>query len=195
MTEVTHLGLLRHGQTDWNIYFRLQGVTDIPLNETGLAQAEAASKRISRSEWDVILTSPLSRARVTAEIVAVGAGFSLDELIVEPLLLERSFGKAEGMLHSDWKANYSDMPIEGAETREELAARTLVLLEKLASDFAGKRVLAVSHGALIREVLDYVSGGALPPQGERISNACLNRFEHRKAFGWSVIEYSPHPLA
>lgn len=195
MTSQTQLGLLRHGQTDWNIDFRLQGVTDIPLNATGIAQAEAAAERILRADWDVVMTSPLSRAKDTAEIVMHRAGFNLDDLIVEPLLLERSFGVAEGMLHSDWKANYGDVAIEGAESREQLAARTELLLGVIAERYAGKRVLAVSHGALIREVLGQISLGTLPPQGERISNACLNRFEHERAVGWSVVEYDPKPLA
>ena len=92
----TVVGILRHGQTDWNIDFRLQGVTDIPLNETGIAQARDAAAVIDPADWDLILTSPLSRARDTAQIVAEVNG--LGDALVETLLLERSFGEAEGCL-------------------------------------------------------------------------------------------------
>ena len=195
MIEKTTLGLLRHGQTDWNIDFRLQGVTDIEMNETGIAQARQAARRIDRSDWDVILTSPLSRAKKTAEIVAEIAGFDSASLIEEPLLLERSFGKAEGMTHAEWKAAFGDNPVEGAESLAELESRTDKLLANLVERFNGARVLAVSHGALIRQVLSRVSDGQLPPEGERISNACLNRFAHSLENGWELVEYDPLPLA
>ena len=64
------MGLLRHGQTDWNIDFRLQGVTDVELNETGIRQAQLAAESLHADDWDFIASSPLSRAKVTAEIVA-----------------------------------------------------------------------------------------------------------------------------
>ena len=118
----TVVGLLRHGQTDWNIDFRLQGIADIPLNATGVAQAEVAGLLIDGDDWDVLLTSPLSRAKATAEIVAKSAGFDL--IHTEPLLLERSFGEAEGLLYDEWKSKYEDTNlVPGAETLEELEAR------------------------------------------------------------------------
>ena len=58
MTE-TVLGLLRHGQTDWNIDLRLQGITDIPLNETGLEQARTAAEHLVAEDWDFVASSPL----------------------------------------------------------------------------------------------------------------------------------------
>ncbi|MEY4741489.1 MAG: hypothetical protein RL672_239 [Actinomycetota bacterium] len=194
MTETTTLGLLRHGQTDWNVDFRLQGVTDIPLNETGLAQARAAAAVLRSGDWDVLLTSPLVRASKTAQIVAESFGGRAAELVVEPMLLERSFGSAEGMLHSEWLANFKNSEIAGAETRQQLATRTQLLFEHIAEAYAGRRVLAVSHGALIREALGLVSGYTLPPEGERIGNACLNRFEYNASTGWLVSEYAPKTL-
>jgi broad specificity phosphatase PhoE len=68
------------------------------------------------------------------------------------------------------------------------------LLDTIANRFAGKRVLAVSHGALIRQVLGIVSDGAVPPAGERISNACLNTFICEPESGWQLLEYAPQPL-
>lgn len=188
----TVLGLLRHGQTDWNIDFRLQGVTDIPLNETGLSQAQVAASMLGRGSWDAIVSSPLSRALVTAEIVAETC--AIGPVAIEQLLLERSFGEAEGMRHEEWKLAFPDQNlVPGCETLEQLSARAWKLLDRLATDFAGQRVLAVSHGALIRKLLKLVSKGEFPREGERLGNACLSVFEH-SAEGWKVLSYEPRTL-
>jgi broad specificity phosphatase PhoE len=188
----TVVGLLRHGQTDWNIDFRLQGIADIPLNATGVAQAEVAGQLIDSDDWDVLLTSPLSRAKATAEIVAKSAGFDL--IHTEPLLLERSFGEAEGLLYEEWKAKYEDTNlVPGAETLEALETRASLLLDKLAVDFAGQRVLTVSHGALIRKLIRIVSNKTLPREGERLGNASLSVLVH-SAGVWSIAEYAPATL-
>lgn len=188
----TVIGLLRHGQTDWNIDFRLQGVTDIPLNETGIGQARLAAEMISAADWDLILTSPLSRARDTAKIVADAHGFS--DFRVEPLLLERSFGEAEGLGHDEWRAKYADTnSVPGGETLVELEARSWRLLESFVENYSGQRILAVSHGALIRKLLGLVSQGEFPREGERLGNASMSIFEH-DASGWRIAKYEPRTL-
>ena len=194
----TVIGLLRHGQTNWNIDFRLQGVTDIPLNETGIAQARIAGEVIAKAAddgetWDVILSSPLSRARDTA--VMVGESLGIQGISIEELLLERSFGEAEGMSHEDWKSTYNDTNhVPGGETLEQLEARAWVLLERILDHHEGQRVLTVSHGALIRTLLRLVSKGEYPREGERLGNACLSIFEHTMETGWQVISYRPQTL-
>lgn len=188
----TVVGILRHGQTDWNIDFRLQGVTDIPLNETGIAQARDAAAVIEPTDWDLVLTSPLSRARDTAQIVAEVNG--LGEALIETLLLERSFGEAEGLGHEEWKAKYADTNlVPGGESLAELESRAKLLLDKLATDHTGKRILAVSHGALIRKLLRIVSSGKFPRDGERLGNASLSIFVHDGS-SWSIQRYEPRTL-
>jgi uncharacterized phosphatase len=190
LTE-TLLGLLRHGQTDWNIDLRLQGSTDIPLNDTGRAQALQAASVLNREDWDVIIASPLSRAKDTADIVAKELGMNV---VIVPELIERSFGVAEGLDHASWRKMYeSHAVIEGLESLEDLRARTILLLDLIANDYAGKRVLAVSHGAFIRKVLTIISNGELPREGERLSNASLNKFMHSDN-AWTVAEYRPESL-
>ena len=192
MTE-THFGLLRHGQTDWNINFLLQGVTDIPMNETGIEQIKLAAKAIRAEEWDLVLTSPLSRARQTAEIIASHVGFP--EIVEQELLIERSFGEAEGLSHEQWRAKYSNLDeIPGGESRTQLQERSKLLLNTMSKNFAGKRVLAISHGALIRSLLAEVSNNELPRDGERLGNASLNVVEHSNNI-WKVRKYSLEPLA
>ena len=190
MTE-TILGLLRHGQTDWNIDLRLQGSTDIPLNDTGRTQARLAASSLNREDWDVIIASPLSRAKETADIVALELGMNV---VVVPELIERSFGVAEGLDHASWRKLYeSHQVIEGLESLEDLRTRTVQLLDLIANEYSGKRVLAVSHGAFIRKVLNIVTNGELPRVGERLSNASLNRFMHADGT-WTITDYRPESL-
>ena len=188
----THLGLLRHGQTDWNINFLLQGVTDIPMNQTGIEQVKLAAQAIKAEDWDVILTSPLSRARQTAEIIASQHGYT--EIIEQELLIERSFGEAEGLSHEQWRAKYSNLDvIPGGESRTQLAERSRLLLETISQELAGKRVLAISHGALIRALIAIASNNELPRDGERLGNASLNVVKHIDN-SWQVVNYSLEPL-
>ncbi len=188
----THLGLLRHGQTDWNINFLLQGVTDIPMNETGIEQVKLAASAIKGEDWDAILTSPLTRAKQTAEIIASQNGFS--EIIEQELLIERSFGEAEGLSHEQWRAKYSNLDeIPGGESRTQLIERSNFLLETISKELAGKRVLAISHGALIRALLSIASNNELPRDGERLGNASLNVVKHSDN-SWQVVNYSLEPL-
>ena len=188
----THLGLLRHGQTDWNINFLLQGVTDIPMNQNGIEQVKRAAQAIKAEDWDIVLTSPLSRARQTAEIIASQHGFS--EIIEQELLIERSFGEAEGLSHEQWRAKYSNLDeIPGGESRTQLAERSNLLLETISKELAGKRVLAISHGALIRALLSIASNNELPRDGERLGNASLNVVKHSEN-SWQVVNYSLEPL-
>lgn len=188
----TYLGLLRHGQTDWNINFQLQGVTDIPMNQTGIEQVMLAARAVKAEDWDVVLTSPLSRARETAEIIASQHGFS--EIIEQELLIERSFGEAEGLSHEQWRAKYSILDvIPGGESRTQLAKRSYLLLETISREHAGKRVLAVSHGALIRTLISIASDNKLPRDGERLGNASLNVVKHSEN-SWQMVHYSLEPL-
>lgn len=191
MTKTT-IGLLRHGQTDWNIDFRLQGITDIPLNETGLAQAKAAASILQAADWDFIASSPLTRARQTAEIVAESLGVS--EVAIEPLLLERSFGDAEGMTHEQWKQDFPDGMPPGGESLEALRDRAHELLARLLDVYRGTRVLTVSHGALIRKLVRVVSQGELPLVGQRFGNTSLSVFVHDQA-GWRIESYDPRNLS
>jgi broad specificity phosphatase PhoE len=188
----TLFGLFRHGQTDWNINFLLQGVTDIPMNQTGIDQVKLAAQAIRREDWDLILTSPLGRARQTAEIIYHQVGF--DEVLEENLLIERSFGEAEGLSHEQWREKYSNLDeIPGGESRTQLALRSQTLLDNVSEQFSGKRILAVSHGALIRTLIAIASNDQLPRDGERLGNASLNVVGHEDS-SWRVVNYRLEPL-
>jgi probable phosphoglycerate mutase len=181
---LTTLALVRHGQTDWNAQRRLQGSTDIPLNEVGRGQARDAVAVLSDYKWDAIVSSPLSRAAETANLIAAGLGLSVDRLL--PELAERSFGPAEGLQAGPEldALRTADGGFRGAESEDEAAARGLAALEALAEEFRGRRVLVVAHGTLLRVSLGLAIGRTL----QSIDNAVLNLAHHHAVDGWE-LEY------
>ena len=194
MTEVTTLGLFRHGQTDWNIDFRLQGTTDTLMNDFGKQQVSVAAEVLAgkHAGWDVLLTSPLTRARQTSQILASRLG--MNEVLEAPLLLERSFGLGEGLTYDEWQQHYQRLDdIPGAESTASVTSRAGELLDWVAREYEGKRVLAVSHGALIRYVLNLVTEGSVPPPGERLQNASLHLLT-RDLDAWNLRAWAPQSL-
>jgi uncharacterized phosphatase len=188
---MTELGLFRHGQTDWNIDMRLQGTADVPMNETGIAQVQKAAEILANQSWDVILASPLGRAKHSAEIIQQTLGLS--DLKIEPLLLERAFGVGEGLDYKTWQEQFAHLDdIPGAESTTQIAERSRTLLGLMERDYQGAKVLAVSHGALIRFVLSEVTAGEIPPKGERLQNASLHMLRHQG--GWRLDSWAPEPL-
>jgi broad specificity phosphatase PhoE len=156
---MTDLYLVRHGETDWNRERRIQGLTDIPLNETGRAQARATGMLLTRRRWDAIFSSPLDRARETASIIAAEVGLAEPTLI--DALVERNYGQAEGM---DWLEVERRFPhgtvVPGRESREQVGARVIPALMELAAERPGEALLVVSHGGAIRAVLNEVEPSA-----------------------------------
>ena len=188
---MTVLGLFRHGQTDWNIDMRLQGTAEVPMNQTGIEQVTTAAEVLANHRWDVILASPLGRAKHSAEIIQQTLGHN--RVVIEPLLLERAFGVGEGMDYATWQEQFAHLDeIPGAESATSVATRSRQLLEFMEREYQGAKVLAVSHGALIRFVLNEVSNGEVPPKGERLQNASLHIVRHNQS--WSLDGWAPMPL-
>ncbi|WP_370121343.1 histidine phosphatase family protein [Arthrobacter sp. MW3 TE3886] len=182
MTSTT-FALVRHGQTDWNAQRRLQGATDIPLNDVGRGQARDAVAVLAGFEWDAIVSSPLSRAAETADLIAAGLGLRVARRV--PELTERFFGPAEGLQAGpELEALRIPNGFRGAESEDEAAGRGLAALEALAEEFRGRRVLAVAHGTLLRVSLSRAVGRTL----ESIDNAVLNLAHHHAVDGWQ-LEY------
>lgn len=180
---MTLLTLVRHGQTDWNLDRRIQGSTDIPLNETGRADARTAAANLAGTTHHAIYTSPLLRARETAEIISAELGLGAPVLV--PGIREREFGDGEGMSVSEYMKTYGgwDSEVPGAETLGDVAARALQALDEIARDSrrrstpAAESVVVVAHGGVIRSLIDHVSGGTLPRPGDQIVNGSAHRFE------------------
>lgn len=150
------LGFIRHGQTNWNAEGRLQGSSDIPLNEVGRQQARDAVAVLGAGSWDAIVSSPLSRARETAEIIASGLGIELGRSYDE--LIERDYGQAEGMQDGEWEKHWPNKVGGGIENVESVVARGLAAIELIAADFPEKNVAVVCHGTIIRCTLSALAG-------------------------------------
>lgn len=151
---MTYLALVRHGETDWNLHGRLQGSSDIPLNDTGRGQAREAAHELAGRTWDLLVSSPLSRAAETADIIGEHLGIERSATYQE--LAERHYGAAEG--YTDYEA-YFEWPhgmYPGLEARADVADRGLSTLLRLHKDHPTSDIVVVSHGGVIRAILDVV---------------------------------------
>jgi uncharacterized phosphatase len=168
------LYLVRHGETDWNLQRRIQGSTDIPLNDTGREQARVTGRLLSTRHWDAIYSSPLSRARETAEIIASEVGLPGPTLV--DAIVERAYGEAEGLADPELAQRFpGDTPVPGRETRHEVAMRVIPALMELAEAHPEQAILVVSHGGVIRSVL-----GTIDPDGDHgpITNGSVHSLRH-----------------
>ncbi|GAA1693970.1 phosphatase PhoE [Microbacterium sediminicola] len=195
---MTLLTLIRHGQTDWNRDRRIQGTTDIALNEVGRLQARDAAERLSAELGDLsgahIVCSDLSRARETAQILS--AVWGAEAPMVHSGIRERSYGQAEGLSIDEFTARWShdDEAVPGAESRAELRARAFAAFDQIIAQAPDRgRIFAVSHGALIRAVLEHASEGTVPAPGERLENGSAHTLE-AQLDGWRVVDYAASGL-
>jgi uncharacterized phosphatase len=170
---MTSLYLVRHGETDWNAQRRIQGSTDIPLNATGRDQAATTGRLLARREWDGIYSSPLSRAMETANIIATEVGLGRPSTIDQ--IVERNYGAAEGLNWEQVESRFpGDLPVPGRETRPEVAGRVIPALVGLATSLPGAALIVVTHGGVIRSVLDAVDPGIVHGS---ITNGSIHSFE------------------
>ncbi|HET9147903.1 MAG TPA: histidine phosphatase family protein, partial [Acetobacteraceae bacterium] len=140
---------LRHGQTDWNAAGVSQGAVEVPLNETGRAQARAAASILAGRGIVEIIASPMGRARETAEIVNQVLNLPLS---FEPELREVRFGEQEGQKLAPWFQDWLDGKVTppGAESFAELSARAEHAMSRVLA--RPGPVLIVAHGAIFRAI-------------------------------------------
>ncbi|MEM8842551.1 MAG: histidine phosphatase family protein [Pseudomonadota bacterium] len=136
---------LRHGETDHNLYRRFQGQFDSQLNETGLDQARRAAALLIGQPIARIVASPLSRARVTAEIVAEQVGLPVE---TDPALMECHLGIYQNRPYEDWMPDYwaGNFTPEGGEDFWQFRARVFPAMQRIVAD--GPNTLIVVHGGL-----------------------------------------------
>lgn len=151
------LCLVRHGETDWNKEKRLQGRTDIALNDNGRFHATKAGEYLKQYTWDRIITSPLLRAKETAEIIS--RVLDINEVSIDDNVIERNYGLAEGLTLDERLEKYPDRNYEGMEEREILRARMMKALEGYAGEYKDENIIVVSHGGAINSVLHTLSDG------------------------------------
>jgi broad specificity phosphatase PhoE len=155
---VTTVFLARHGESDWNAANRFQGHIDRPLTDLGREQARALADLVAVERVEAVYTSPLRRARETADIVAARAGL---EPVALPDLREVDTGSWSGLSRAEVQSRFPDgferwvaggSGWEDGETHEQMAERVLRALRSIAEAHPEGRVLVVSHGGPIRAI-------------------------------------------
>lgn len=155
--DTTRLCLIRHGETDWNLERRLQGQTDIPLNTTGLQQAEALARGFPKVPVDALYCSDLQRARQTAAPL-------LDRLrcpqTLNPALREQHYGVFQGHtyaemaekqpeLYARYRARDPQWEIPQGESIQRFYDRVTQALAQIAAQHQGQTLVVVTHGGVL----------------------------------------------
>jgi probable phosphoglycerate mutase len=196
----THICLIRHGETDWNVSKRIQGQTDIPLNETGVRQALAMAFSAAHHHFNVIFSSDLMRAHETAKMLAERRGL---EVRTTPQLRERHYGIFQGITAAEGKERYPaaydcynsrdlDYDFETGESMHTFAARVEAAIADLVRHHANQTIAVISHAGVLDIVRRKATGSPLhTPRDFIIPNCALNWFridEH----GWHLEAWDDH---
>lgn len=193
--------LVRHGETAWNTERRLQGHIDIPLNDNGLAQAEATARSLARAgeRFAALYCSDLQRARQTAAAVARAQGLDPAH---DARLRERHYGVFQGLTYDEAARHHPEhyrqftarepafsFAGEG-ESLTDFAARVHAALGDIAKRHAGEAVAVVTHGGVLDIVHRLATGEPLEtPRSFAIPNAALNWIEHT-AGAWRLLAWA-----
>ena len=158
---MTSIYLVRHGQTAWNKEEIFRGRTDVPLDETGLKQAELVGEYFKGMEIGAIYSSPLSRALQTAQKIA-----QFSDLKVQPLpgIIDISFGKWEGRPHQEIRENDKEtyrqwvetphlVRLPGGEGLDDVRVRAMAALEEVIRSHPGKTLVLVSHRVICKVLI------------------------------------------
>ena len=196
---VQQVFFVRHGETDWNAFRRIQGQSDIPLNQTGRIQAGKAAEAFRDLPLEICFSSPFSRAYETAELILQGRKVPI---VMDDMLKEISYGSDEGQdlgrihedsglpLHAFFHAPESYIPPDGGETIPRLQYRCgqfLEMLKEMDSRIQGN-VLVTTHGAWIQAMILLVDNRPVSEfwHGKRQGNCSVTviRPEHS---GWKLV--------
>lgn len=182
--QVTHVIAIRHGQTPWNAAQRLQGHTDIALDDLGRRQAERLREALRDEPLDAVYASDLSRAADTARAFAAPRGLPVQ---LEPALRERAFGEYEGHTYAEiearwpegaqaWRRRDPDFAPAGGETLPAFQARVVQAAQRLARAHPGGRVALVAHGGVLDALYRAATRAQLSaPRTWQLANAAINR--------------------
>jgi len=148
--------LVRHGETDWNLFKRCNGVTDTYLNQTGIKQAKLQAENLRNVSFDACFCSPQTRARQFCEIIYNGS------IMFDDRLAELYCGEYEGleetadMMKSLWQAIQTGD--KGTENVETFIKRNCDLCDLIIEKYKGKNILIVTHAANVRVINYYFTG-------------------------------------
>lgn len=185
MEITTTVYLVRHGQTTANVTNTIQGQSDVPLDDTGVRQAELVGARLRSWEFDMIFSSDLSRAAVTASAIAGDR-----PIVYNRDLREWDLGDWVGMTLQEsaekypeemarYRSGAMDAEVPGGESRQQFHDRAEKVMNDIITNCAGKTVLCVTHGGLLRAIFKNIIGStAYYPRLIRTDNTCLCGFKY-----------------
>jgi probable phosphoglycerate mutase len=182
----TRIIAIRHGETAWNASTRIQGHTDIPLNEHGQRQAQLLAQALAQADKiDTIYSSDLQRAFATAQAMALQTGASL---VTHVGLRERAFGDFEGRSFAQielelpaqaqlWRTRAPDWtPPGGGESLSVMQQRVLATVNALAQQHPGQQIAVVAHGGVLDLLYRAATQQSLQaPRSWVLGNAVINR--------------------
>jgi len=192
--SATRICIIRHGETDWNVEKRIQGHTDVPLSETGRAQALAMAFNAAHHRFHAIYSSDLLRASETAQVLAQRED---QEVKLLPQLRERHFGLFQGITAAEGASLYPaayahyvarDLyyDFETGESLRRFAERVAEGIDWLVRHHSGQTIAAVSHSGVLDVVYRRATGRPLAaPRDFKIPNCGLNWF-HFDSQGWHL---------
>ena len=194
MAEDTEIYLIRHGQTVSNTLKRIQGQSDSPLTEFGVQQAHQVGKRLPQFKLNHLFTSPLGRAKTTAEIIGSYTGLKPS---IEERLQEISFGDVEGLTWKDvenlhpersieWRDHHNHIALPGGESRTTAVDRASSAINEISERFKGEKIAVVTHGGILAALFAWI---LKIPSGERpqclIENTSVNIIRIRDG-AWKI---------
>ena len=155
------------------------------MNNAGIQQAKECGEYLKASEWDVMITSPLKRAKRTAEIIH-------ENLLGVPLIKmndfsERYFGDAEGMTVDERNATFSSRNYPNQEEMDSFKDRIMTGIKKVSQNYPDGKVLLVAHGAVINSILSTLSKGKVGSGKTKLINACISNIQFQDE-QWGVKE-------
>ena len=156
--------LVRHGETDWNATHRVQGCHDIPLNANGESQALVAKGELQNKPIDLIISSPLQRAKRTAKIINEDRGVPI---ICDDRLKERCFGDMEGLSRNEFDFYnlwdfHLNMEYPNAERVQDFFKRVYGFFDEITEKYKNKNILVATHGGVAIAAYYYFSNVEIP---------------------------------
>ena len=178
------LYVTRHGETDWNLYGKVQGKANIELNAKGIEQAKETMVKLKEENIDLIICSPLKRAKQTAEIINSEKNIPI---IFDERISERDFGEMEGMSKDDFDFqafwNYEkNVNYEKAENIRVFFNRIFLFLDEIKKKYKDKNILLVTHGGVSIAINCYFNG---VPQNGACLPLCIKNCEVKR-FQFSI---------
>ncbi len=174
--------IARHGKTNWNTEKRAAGLSDVELNEEGIEQAKILRDKLKDTKIDVIISSPLVRAKKTAEIINENHNLNI---LIDEGAIERNLGIYEGQpneqeIFNEIRYYTKNVPVEKGEDCKTYTKKVFNFLDKIINEYKGKveTILIVSHGFFLRSANWYFNGVPTEPEEViRIKNCQIDEYE------------------